>query len=194
MRWQSAPARNGIRGRRGGVRGSTEGEPSPGCGRFGVCVGCDGTQTCAGTGCRPDGRAGCLEGGGARSAGRFPAPRGRLFRVRPGRARHGMRRVRAPLQRLRGVVGGCRDCGTGGSGLAVTRTPAASPAPSGPSRGGCSVQTSRGRPGRRIRAPGPLWAWPPRCTRTSRAHRGDHLWRGGQFVSTARYSPASLSP
>ena len=35
-------------------------------------------------------------------------------RARPGRARHGMRRARAPLQRLRTVVRGHRDCGAGG--------------------------------------------------------------------------------
>ena len=70
------------------------------------------------------------------------------------------RRSRAP---------GWRD---GRPGLAVTRAPPASPAPSGPSGRRCPVQPSRGRGARHLRAPRLLWACPPPTHSNLAAHVG----------------------
>ena len=134
----------------------------------------------------------CLFQGGERLGGRFPARRRTPCAAWP-RASWNAPRAGAPTAAAsrRSRAPGWRD---GRSGLAVTRAPPASPAPSGPSSRRCSVQPSRGRGARHLRAPRLLWAWPPDALEPCRARRGTHLGWGCQCsVITARYCPASLS-
>ena len=156
VRWRNAPpARKGIRGRRGGVRRFDGGsrarvrpirESSGRCGRA---------------------RTPARESDTVREAGRVArrrtapalaepvdARRGVGIRAQPDRARHGTRRGRAVLQRLRTVVRGRRDSARQDD--ALRRTP---------------EQTGSSELGRRRgwRRPGPPGVHDPR-----RARRGAH--------------------
>ena len=102
------------------------------------------------------------------------ARRGVGVPAQPGRPRHGTRRGRAVLQRLRTVVRGRRNSARHDE--ALRRTP---------------EQTGSGEAGRRRgwRRPGSPVVHEPR-----RARRGPHPSRRLQFnLITARYSPGSLS-
>ena len=196
VRWRSTPARKGVRGRRGGVRGSAEGA-EPGCGRFGVVRPVRPRSNArAGIGTRPGCRAGCSGGGRGALApsGPVDARRGVGVRAQPDRARHGMRRGRAVLQRLRTVVRGRRDRGAGGDAStrrAVRRRAQGRSAGHDEALRRTPEQTGSSEAGRRRgwRRPGPPVVHEPR-----RARRGAHPSRRLQFnLITARYSPGSLS-
>ena len=118
VQWRTPPRGRGCEAGGMGCE-ARPGEPGPGA---------------AGAGCAPAGateREGPWEPDAVREAGpvagkrtalgqRVDSRRGGGRRVRPGRARHGMRRGRAPLQRLRAVVRGRRDGGTGWCGHSVS--------------------------------------------------------------------------